>query len=420
MERTSSSASGNFNIHNVTLETKTHIHNIIQLVESIAIVEDIHGGLSHGEIRLRDTVGLIDDLGSELQHATLNISWSTDSSDTKNDQRSLKTSAGNINSKAFGIATAAYVTDDHVVTKVVKLVLESKYAINNELKRVSKSYPAAQGVTPIVADLLTTLSVPESKMRIEGTMTCSGTQDSIIIPNLTPLEAIEHLTVMGVSSSDMRLSSAARSTMYFYEDSNAINLVSLGTLINKDVVANLKWDSAPTISDPNRALSFQRSEMFDTVRSARSGSYSATYYEHSITDKSMVSVRSGSSKPVGMLNEDVAWNDDRASDYPSTFTKYQVADGPYAQQTQGDDSFVLRRTTRSRMLDQKALLTAPGNSAVTAGSVIHLSVPNAHGNASPNDSGKWLVSRAVHHISRSKYTMDLEVVRDSSPKGGML
>lgn len=422
MERTSASASGNFKIQTATLETKTHYHNIIQLIESVDVVEGMLDGLAHGEIRIKDTVGLIDSIGSEIQSAMVNVSWSTDSSSdaSGNSNRSLKNNAGVVNSKSFGITSISYITDDHVTTKTVKLALESKPSIANEFKRVSKSYPAAQGISPIVMDLLTTLSVPESKMLIEKTMTCSGSQDSIIIPNLTPLEAIEHLTVMGVSASDAKLSSAARSTMYFFEDSQAINLVSLGTLINKDVVANLKWDSAPTISDPDRALSFQRSELFDTPRSARSGSFGSTYYEHSITDKSMRTVRSGTAKPKGMLNEDVAWDDDRASDYPTTFTKYQVTDGPYTQQSIGEDSFVLRRTTRSRMLDQKALLTAPGNSAVTAGSVIHLSVPNAFGDASTNDSGKWLVSRVVHHISRSKYTMDLEVVRDSSPKGGML
>lgn len=404
MERKSSYASGNFRLKQAVLETNTHRHNIIELIEQIDIVEGMMEGFSHGELRIKDTVGLIDSISSDLaETATVIISWSTDH----------EADCEVIITKTFGIATVAYVTDSNVVTKTVKMVLESKPAILNEFKRVSKSYPARAGVTPAIKDLLAIIGVTDRQMKLEETQTCSGSQDSIIIPNITPLEAIEHLCVLGVSASNAKMDTASRSVMYFFEGGNDIKFVSLGTLNASPMAANIRWDSAPTISDTNRALSFQRSELFDTIRSARSGSRGATYYEHSIVNKMLRCIQSETVKPKGVFNSNVTWNKELANDYHNAFTKYQTTDGMYAQQTTHPDSFIQRRVIRSRIMDQKAVLTVPGNAKIIAGSIIQLTVPTASGEASPADSGKWIVSRAVHHLSRQSYTIDIELIRDS-------
>jgi hypothetical protein len=63
---------------------------------------------------------------------------------------------------------------------------------------------------------------------------------------------------------------------------------------------------------------------------------------------------------------------------------------------------------------KRAVAQMAGNTDVMCGSCVNIKIPISPNSFESPDAGKWLVSKIRHVITRSSYTMALELITDSS------
>ena len=293
--------------------------------------------------------------------------------------------------------------------RIVTMKIESIGSINNEFMTISKSF-SNTGAHAIVAEMLEAIGYPTDVQNIEPTLY----NRDIVIPNITPLEVIGHLSAL-VQSGDSN--SKGDSNFYFFENRDKVNFVSGTTLLKSDPIASLVYDHENDSVMYNRVLKYHRVRGMNIRQQIRDGGLGCSIHSHSLVDKRMKVTpvaASGVKKIYKPMNSD-SWYGGSITDNVTVVNIQSSEDQMYKFINMGSNgnSVGIRRVNRSSLLAKRALASVAGNTDITSGSVIELKTPDLNGGTNTRDSGRWLVNRIVHKITRESYTMDLELISDS-------
>lgn len=298
----------------------------------------------------------------------------------------------------------------------------SEEFVLNQQKRISKSYKNLT-VSRIIEDILQNhLKLSDDlygKTVIEET---KGAQ-SLIIPNMRPLEAINWLSSFSINE---KLSSA----FLFYENQFGYNFRSLETIYSDPIYKkitmqpkNVQTDTDKKQLNNSNVDRFKIKQLFDVIETESTGGYSSKLLRIDIVSQGHKEIRfdpiTNASKH---LNDYVPFNDAK-----NRFENDLTAESAYYRyfpMFQGDltDKWLLQRAMQLSLLNSFRMnVQLPGDSQITAGTILDLDFPFIkpidsadQAKSDPYLSGKYLVTSVRHRIFNNKYTNYLEICRDSN------
>lgn len=401
IDRISTVSYENFTIDRVVISQGNQGYEISDSFLSMIITEDLTGGLIKGKLLMNNTIDFIDSYLNPDGTERLQISFC--SKDTRSQRH--KTFV-----KLFRIVSYDVLEDANTFSRsIITFNFESIGAINNEFIRVSKSYKGV-GTHFIVKDMLSILGYTDDEMNIEQTLY----NKDIIIPNITPLSAIAKL-VNSVVSGDT--TNKGDSNFYFYENRDKINFVSGSSLTTKDAVKRLIYDSTVDEKFIDRVIKFQRHLGYDLRKQVRSGALGISIMSNSLIDKSYRIERISDDKIKSIfkpMNGD-NWHSDEVDSGIDACYLFSPEDHMYKFINIGanGNSIAINKINRSNLNAKSAFIRIAGNTNLTVGDVIDISVPSQSGKTNTRDSGKWLIKQINHVINRESYIMDMEIISDS-------
>lgn len=401
LDRISMTAFENFTIERIVFIQGDVGYEMSSAFLTLEISEGISNGLMVGSISINDDANLFDTELNLRGDELIDISFFSKRLDLSNASRFTKRFRINSYDDVVNAGTMS--------RRIVTVKFESIGAINNEFIRVSKSY-SNTGSHVIVSDMLKLIGYPIEGQNIESTLY----NKDIVIPNMTPLETISHI-VANVQSGDSN--NQGDSNFYFFEDRDKVNFVSGTSLYKKPIAAELIYDHANDATMFNKILKYHRVRGMNIRQQLRDGGLGCTIYSNSLADKQYkITTISGIGvkKIFKTLNSD-SWYGGDISDNLTACTQHLPEDQMYRFLNAGSNgnSAGIRRVNRSSINAKRSLAKIPGNTDITSGSIIDIKTPDLNGDINTRDSGKWLVNRITHLITRESYTMDLELVSDS-------
>lgn len=401
LDRISMTAFENFAIERIVIIQGDNGFEMSTAFLTIELCEGISNGLMTGTISFNDDVNIFDTQLNLRGDEVIELSFYSKRPDLTKAARFAK---------KFRINSYDDVAHSSTMAKrIVTMKIESIGSINNEFMTISKSF-SNTGAHAIVAEMLEAIGYPTDVQNIEPTLY----NRDIVIPNITPLEVIGHLSAL-VQSGDSN--SKGDSNFYFFESRDKVNFVSGSTLLRADPVASLVYDHENDSVMYNRVLKYHRVRGMNLRQQIRDGGLGCSVHSHSLVDKRMKVTpvaASGVKKIYKSMNSD-NWYGGSITDNVNVVNLISTEDQMYKFINMGSNgnSVGIRRVNRSSLLAKRSLASISGNTDITSGSIIELKTPDLNGGTNTRDSGRWLVNRIVHKITRESYTMDLELISDS-------
>ncbi|HDX8431752.1 TPA: hypothetical protein RQN22_001829 [Aeromonas dhakensis] len=381
-----------FEIQSIQLESTESSYDITDTLVSMTINESLDGLMS-GAITINNKIGLFDqrDFGGKDNILIIKMK-----------STSKHKPVGKTFERRFRVTNYSDKFSNDSNTSFSILGFKSLGTVNNNFHRVSKSY-ANTGTHAIVSDMLKLIGYTEKDIKVETTMF----NRDIVIPNITPLETIQFLKQHSISGESKN---KGDSDFYFFENRDAINFVSRTALLSRDPVAmyNVCLDVDKT--EQNIAMSFTLDRGYNIESQVNSGAYGLTVISHSLMDKSIKHVRA---LPDGIqsMNEKSATNIDFDSNYHFIMaTEDQMYQ--YQNMSSNGNSIANREISRARLNEKRAFMNIGADSDITVGDQITLLVDGANGQS--KNSGKWLVSKIVHTVTKTSWIMELLIVSDGT------
>ncbi|AZU48387.1 hypothetical protein E4625_09690 [Aeromonas hydrophila] len=385
-KRTGSNQGESFVIESIMLEQNQKGYRLEEVMIGMSIKETINGVIS-GEIVLNNQVDLTNVISMNGKN-TLTIKMYSDS---------LHKDKGKLFSRRFSVYQASYISNPETNVSMLKLLFKSIGAVNNNYKRVSKSYSNA-GTHVIVKDMLKLVGYDDAEINVEETMF----NRDIVIPNLRPLEVIQHLEDNSVSGNSKH---KGDSNFYFFESGDKVNFVSGSSLFLADPVETYGVVIDPKQTKQNVAISFIADRVFNTEAQAQSGAYGMTVISHSLVDKSITHTRVLPDGTQTKLNDvdvnQVDYNANNRIVFTSEDQMYK-----YLNVTANGNAIGQRELNRSRMAAQKAFMRIGCDTDITVGSVVNV--------IQEQTAAKWLVVEIMHSITGNTWIMDLKMIADGA------
>lgn len=401
VEKFSMNAMENFAIERIIISQGENGFDVSNMFRSIEIVESIDGGMIQGNIDLVESIDFVDSIGFRGEEM-IHVSFFSKRPDGK-----AKTYTKLFRIYRYQQAESA----DSMNKTYVKIYFGSDAYVENELHRISKSYRST-GAHIIVKDMLKVLGYDDTLINIEETLY----NKDIVIPNVTPLEAIAHLTncvQSGVSNNK------ADSNFYFFENRDKVNFVSGMSLTQKEPVSTIIYEASGNISMLDRAIRFVRDRGYNLQDQLRNGGLGSTVNSHSLVNKRYRSVYTDdvSVKEIyPRLNTDPWYGGELVSNRDACI-ELRPEDQMYKFLNSGSNgnASAIRSINRTGLNAHRAFMIIPGNTNITVGDIINLDVrKNTKSGSTSNDSGKWLISKLTHRITKEIYQMSLEIITDSN------
>ncbi|WP_447824332.1 hypothetical protein [Aeromonas salmonicida] len=396
IKKEGNSQSTSFVIDSILLESGNSGYDLTEILQSIEIEEDIDD-LMDGVLVVNNKAGLFEqrDFGGNNNYLTIKMR-----------STSKHKKEGKQFTRRFNITQFSDVYSQETNMGMTKILFRSEGEYKNTFKRVSKSYKNV-GTHAIVSDMLKLIGYDERDLNIETTMY----NRDIVIPNITPLETVYFLKKQSVSGESKN---KGDSNFYFFESRDGINFVSQSALIGADPVATYSVCYDQDKLEQNIAIRFVLDRGVNVMEQARSGAYGLTVVSHSLMDKS---IRHNRMTPDDANQTYKPLSDSRATDveYNAGNVIMMVSEDQMYQfqnVSPSGNSIAVRELTRSRMHEKRAQMRIGADSDITVGNVINLRVDGSNGNS--KSSGKWLVAKVKHLITRDNWFMDLLLVTDGS------
>ena len=315
--------------------------------------------------------------------------------------------------------------------------------------RMMKKYEQTT-CTEAVRDIMTNrLQIPADRIKeIEET----DLQISAVIPNYTPLQAINFFTALGLTQEK------SESNFLFFETLDGFWFTSVASLINPTVKSVARYEvnankmtGHPKITEKdayNSIIGLHQKQSFDVLMDVTTGVLRSKMLHLDFfarTWKEEDSRYTNTFKETTHLDEFPLYPDnfDQSVDRnvklfivptntSSAGSKYALTVGEQADENRLYQSVVMRNRQLRELRHLTTLLKVPGQPGVRAGSVIDLVYPTSRelqgGSDSPHASpasgktpyysGRHLVTAVRHVLTQSSpgsidYTMHLEATRDS-------
>ncbi|MCS0540347.1 hypothetical protein NXY55_10150 [Aeromonas veronii] len=398
IKREGNSQSESFTIDHIQLQVGSKYYAIEDVLEKLTITESLDG-MMIGELIIGNKIGFFDQQDVMGNDNILRI---------KMKSTSKHKAEGKTFERVFRVYHYSDTFSHQSATGYAQLLFKSIGAVNNNFKRVSKSYKSV-GTHIIVADMLKLIGYEEKEINVEPTMY----NRDIVIPNITPLDAIDFLKNHSVSGETKHKGDSA---FYMFESRDKVNFVSRSALVSKDPIAKYAVGLDAGGLNQNVAISFTLDSGFNIESQASEGAYGLTVVSHSLLDKSISHVRMTPDKIEGVyskMNEQPATNVEYS---PSNRIVIASEDQMYKFQNMGanGNTIAIREMNKSRIKEKRALMQVGADSDMTVGEVIDITFDGAGGQS--KNSSKWLIGSVVHRITKQEWITDLELFSDGSPR----
>lgn len=327
------------------------------------------------------------------------------------------------------------ITADNLRSKSYKIRMYSGEYVLNSAKVVSRSYSTS--TENIVKDIIG--SVLESKKNVS----VEPTKDLpvVVIPYLNPLSAISFIRQRSVSTNNQASPLLFFENKYGYFFTSVYSIIQAGgagsnivdMFFQREAISTNVKGPEGTITDINAHKLFYNYTIktpVDVVSLLQGGglnsvisdydintkTYRRRVYTNKPTNSEFVDFTDGSNSLLtGKISEDYAPFTGKGFLIP--FAKYKDTTNPTNNFMY--DSLAEKYSYTNLLAQQKTYVDIPGNTKITAGSIIELVVPRHDSLFDKKDkneveSGRYLVSSVRHSINilmDSKYDTHLELIR---------
>jgi hypothetical protein len=316
--------------------------------------------------------------------------------------------------------------------KQVGLRLVSDEFLTDCSTSISKSYNV--GTKEIITDIVSTFLKSNKKLFVEETKSIPV----IVVPYLSPFKALDFIKQRTVSEK------YKSSSFLFFENSDGYNFTTVEGVVDREskkkvqeffqseaISQNIKSGGTSTDIDSNHLFfNYTVSSSFDLVSTFKSGGLKTNVTQYDLTTKKYQS-RVFLNDPKNSIFVDTTSNKNPlVSDV--VFQKYSsnnnkplfIPFSKYKDTTNPTSNFIFdavaeRICFSSLFTQKKVYIDIPGNTLLSAGSVINLKVPrydalDADKQSNEMESGLYLVTACKHTITNAdsaKYDTHLELMR---------
>ena len=410
LDRKSIIAYENFVIERLVFARNGEGMDLSGIFTQILIEENLNGGLMRGSFDFIDTINLID---SYVPDGTESIVLNMYTRDGNGD-------ANKTFSKLFRISRYEDITDPSTqLRKFVRVHFVSAGEIDNEFIKISKSYKSV-GTDFIVKEMLTSIGYGIELQNVEPTLY----NKDVVVPNLSPLQTINYLSTCSQSSIQ---NNRADSNFYFFESRDAVNFVSGMSLTQKDAVTSFSYGPTATIGMYNQIIKYERARGYNLPDQLRNGGLGATIHSYSLVNKryqthfmdyKQAKLNYPTMNPVDCFSKEFT------EQYSARDTRIEMRteDQIYQSLNKGanGNSAAIRDINKISLEAKKSFAQIPACTSLTVGDVIDIKTLDQNGDINIRDSGRWLINRLNHVITREHYFMNLELISDSNVSGGTL
>lgn len=421
-----------YNIERLDLITSFGKIPLGEIFEELNIFDSILMPCMSGNILIRDSIGLSDKLSFDSSEViVIHITKDKDSDYGKF-------------TKKFRIYKQ---TDRNMVNPTSELYIlhfVSEEFIFSEQQKISQYYK--DNYHNIVKNILTNyLKVPELAKDFFVTpvynIEASKGIHEVIIPALTPFNAIKWLTKRSVNSEDLP-------NFFFFEDIKGYNFKSLTKMLQESVVATFNYDpkNIDIKSIHKEFLGIRDLKIlstFDLIESTKKGVYASKFIGFDpLTRKTTVNNSNFSIITKDKVNSKAnlsAYKNKKGVDGASMFdssrvfypfqtsrqTESYIIDNDSNTSSIIDDTHVymfLRRSIIENLMQSRIQFSVPGNFDYSCGSTVNLNIPrrNVPADYDKSDildkalSGKYLIASARHIFRYRTHETIMEVVTNST------
>jgi hypothetical protein len=405
------------------------------LMLELSYFEDIFSNVVSGQVVINDALGMIENLeihGNEY----VRMAFAKDNSKFIIDKifRVYKISSRTKTSSPNDEVYVIHFCSD-------ELIVSTQY-------KISKSYKN-QSVSQIVNDILKTkLKVSEDKYNLKNIETTKG-QYSFIVPNFSPFEAINWLSMYARSSS----SYAVGSDMIFYENKEGFNFKSLQSLFKQNSYfsyeyrpKNMTLNNHQNESNKQifNVIGYEIINSFNSLENISRGTYANRVLtidpllrRYAFVDFNYQGYSNNAEKlnNYGVVNNlknrfgDTLYETPEAC-YKLSITNKGQSEIPYIKGKPDSvskdvfaETFLSQRKTQLSLANYtKIKLSIAGDPNITVGKTVDFDLysisPASKNDPKPLDkfySGKYLVTAIRHLIKTGEYITILEIAKDSVP-----
>lgn len=392
--------------------------NLIQMLASFTLYEDIYSNGISGHLLLIDSLNLAKNvplIGQEEIHLT----FKTPGQD--NLSRKIRLKVFKVSGQMHG--------EEGKVTTLLKLELVSPLVtLSNTLKinRVIKNLPYSDMVRSIYNDMLKI----DSKLPTLYTEKTAG-KPSTVIPNWNPLYAINWMAYRSTSHFDNMACD-----YLFYQTVDGYHFKSLSTMKKNTPVRTYKNIPAGSRDENTGERLIERdmcsimehniSDVHDTLKRSSMGMYSASQLVHEMTTKSYYttpySYRDSFKKMTHLNPERIINYDNPLQDAPTSYMKYHIK-SHFSFSDVEDANFVDRTLIRQAQLNLMNTFTMSirvfGDTTIRVGDVINIDFTSPEDKSKTKEesdrylSGKYMIMCICHEYKEGIHEMLLTVARDS-------
>lgn len=401
--KTSNIHEENVHIETITMYSNGMVLDITTVFDSIVIEEDIEGGFSRGTIRFIDSFTGYDFSFSGLE--LLDVSFTSVDKDFKPVKFYKKRFRVVHYEAQRAPATGRY---DAVIMHFV-----SNASVENDSIKLTKSYNTSY--SNFVKECCGILGYEDDQLNIEETIHVNH----FIAPHVTPLDMINWTKLVAMSKE------TNSSDFYFFENRDGINYKSLEAMKavkpNKDThTLYYKPNVGAGEISYNLILEYSKPKGYNIRDDIRYGGIGATVATHDLITKDYKEYVF-SPDMIKPLNVVEAKPDEYERNYDA-YTQFWSHNNAYATMDVNSvtHSAVMRSVSKTKINYKCMNLTIPGNVDIKSGDVVLLSVSalrpdeNGSGVVRFDESGKWLVKKVRHVLTKHKFNTDLEVVTDGN------
>lgn len=322
-------------------------------------------------------------------------------------------------------------------TEMYILNFVSEEFIYSQQKKIRQSFSGTY--SDMVYSILVDYMLAENNI---GTIETTRGIRNYIASNTTPIDTIENICKRSVNEKGLP-------DFMFWETKEGYNFMSLSTLINENVIANIEFGvknlGEESSTDLFGARDIKVISQFDMSENVHQGAYAGRFIGYDtltrtiqIRDVSLHDIyektnhANENSMNAGMSNKENKsaheMFDSRVTLYPFQSSKI---DSPWFKQKVPDtlnslddsEEYILqRKSIFQNLLQRKLRIVMPGNFGFSSGYMVNLNVPNRSndGNDEPGDkslTGKYIITGTRHTIRADKHETILEVATDSTNLG---
>jgi len=409
----------------------TYKLDIRPIYEEINIYENVMFPCMSGSIVLRDATGLsarINFNGS--QKISMNIMKDSDSD-----------RSGVTLSKTFIIYKQTDRKQVNQNTEIYTLHFVAEEFMLSQQKKIRKVLKGTY--SDIVRSILRDYLGINNELYQIGNISDTEGIHEILIPNLSPFDAIEYVTKRASSSQGVP-------DYLFWQTQLGYNFMSVSQLFSYDAVNRITFGAKNILDDAIEetmgARDFRIVSQFDAAGNIKSGVYAGKFIGYDTLTRTIQVKNIGfndlyklsnhaNKNPIDadILNKD---NNKASEMYDSRITVYpfqlprltnsylKTSDSKTSNIVDDVHNYILqRRAIFHNLMQKKVRITMPGNFGLYSGSLVFLDFPqqfNIDSDANNGDGtlyGKYIITNVRHIIRSDKHETILEVATDSNNFG---